>query len=59
MRAKNSKRVKVVCFAFWCIFYGQNLFVKKNKQARNCPGNLIYYTTERDFSAPKLLNHED
>ena len=26
------KNLKVVCFTFWCFFYTQNLFVKKNKQ---------------------------
>ena len=26
--SKTSKRVKVVCFAVWCFFYAQNLFVK-------------------------------
>ena len=28
-RTKSSKRVKIVCFAFWSFFYTQNLFVKK------------------------------
>ena len=29
-RRKTSKKVKVVCFAFWCFFYAQNLSVKKD-----------------------------
>ena len=32
--AQTSKRVKVACFAFWCILCARNHFVKKNnKQA--------------------------
>ena len=39
------------CFVSWfllvtCIFTLKNFSWKKNKQAWNCPGNLIYYTTE-------------
>ena len=43
--AQTSKRVKVACFAFWCILCARNHFVKKNKQAWNCPDNviLLYY----------------
>ena len=29
LRAQTSKRVKVVCFTFWCFLCVQNLFVKK------------------------------
>ena len=29
-RRKTSKKVKVVCFAFWCFFCAQNLSVKKD-----------------------------
>ena len=48
LQAKTSKRMKVVRFAFWCFFYAQNLLVKKNKQAWNCPDNLsiLYYYPE-------------
>ena len=28
-RAKTSKRVKTIYFAFWCFLYAQNLFSKK------------------------------
>ena len=44
-RAKSSKRVKVVCFTFWCFLCAWNLFVKKSKPAWNCLDNLIslYY----------------
>ena len=38
---KTFKRVKIICFAFWCLFYLQNLFVK----ILNCLDNLLYYTT--------------
>ena len=47
LRAQTSKRVKVVCFMFWCFLCTRNLFVKKKKkkQAWNCLDNLIllYY----------------
>ena len=33
LRAKTFKRIKVVCFAFWCFLCSRNLFVKRNKQA--------------------------
>ena len=44
-RAQTSKRVKVVCFTFWCFLRAWNLFVIKNKPAWNCLDNLIslYY----------------
>ena len=43
--AQTSKRVKVVCFTFWCFLCAWNLFVKKSKPAWNCLDNLIslYY----------------
>ena len=44
-RTKTSKRVKIVCCAFWCFFYAQNLFVK-NRQTWNCPDNLKYNITD-------------
>ena len=25
---KTFKRLKIVCFAFWCFLYAQNVFVK-------------------------------
>ena len=33
-RTKTSKRVKIVCCAFWCFFYAQNLFVKKQTELK-------------------------
>ena len=34
MCAKTSKRVKVFFFAFWCLFYAQNRFIKNNNKKR-------------------------
>ena len=45
MHAKTSKRVKAVCFAFWCFFYAQNLFVKKENSLEIVLITSFYYTT--------------
>ena len=45
--AHKNLRVKVVCFALWCILYAQNFFVKKDKQTWNCPNNLIYIASQK------------
>ena len=42
---KNFYEEENRLFSILMIFYAQNLFIKKNKQAWNCPDNLIYYTT--------------
>ena len=34
MLAKTSKRVKVVCFAFWCFFYAKMFSVRKKKRKK-------------------------
>ena len=35
--------MKYVCFV---LFYAGKIFLIKNKQIENCPGSLIYYTTD-------------
>ena len=49
LRAETSKRVKVACFAFWCFFFAQNHFVKKNKKTIDRLEIVLiasfYYTT--------------
>ena len=45
MHAKTSKRVKAVCFEFWCFFYAQNLFVKKENSLEIVLITSFYYTT--------------
>ena len=45
MHAKASKGVKVVCFAFWWLFYAQNLFAKKINKLEIDLITSLYYTT--------------
>ena len=45
MCAKTFKRVKVICFTFWCLFYTQNLFVKKLNRLEIVLITSLYYTT--------------
>ena len=42
-RTKTSKRLRVICFAFWCFLCKRNLFVKK-KIKKNCLTTSFYYT---------------
>ena len=56
LRTKTFKKVKIVCFLFWCFLRVQNLFVKKkNKLAWNCLDSLIYYTTILVFYTMKMM----
>ena len=51
MRAKTSEREKVVCFAFCCFFYVQDLFVKKINRLEIVLITSLYYTSFGELSA--------
>ena len=47
--AQTSKRVKVACFAFWCILCARNHFVKKKiNRLEIVLITSFYYTTSID-----------